>query len=439
MIIIYKKILIITFFVFGMIKSQNDGRIYDVIIIGAGISGLAAADYLIDQGKDVLVLEARDRIGGRIWSYLWNGVTIEEGANWIHTSVGNPLTEFAEQHGFTTYETPLNSMVAYVKGKKIANDVYDNLVKEFWSYITNKKFNGKDESLARIVNNFMNTRSFTLDEKNILNFLANSEISNEYGTDLDNLSRDYFDIGEGYGDGELVLPNGLQQITDVLKKDVEIRLNHIVTKIEYHEDEKVIIYTKNKKFYSKKALVTVPLGVLKSGDIKFSPRLPERKQNAISQLGMGLLQKHWLLFDKVFWDEDVIWILSVNKQNWECMNYTFTGKPMLLCFTMGEYAKSQEVLPDSMITSDIMSVLRGIYGQSISDPIDVHHTKWASDKFSYGAYSYTAVGNTPQIYSEISTPIKNLIYFAGEHTHEKFSATIHGAYLSGIRAAKSMK
>ena len=342
MIIIYKKILIITFFVFGMIKSQNDGRIYDVIIIGAGISGLAAADYLIDQGKDVLVLEARDRIGGRIWSYLWNGVTIEEGANWIHTSVGNPLTEFAEQHGFTTYETPLNSMVAYVKGKKIANDVYDNLVKEFWSYITNKKFNGKDESLARIVNNFMNTRSFTLDEKNILNFLANSEISNEYGTDLDNLSRDYFDIGEGYGDGELVLPNGLQQITDVLKKDVEIRLNHIVTKIEYHEDEKVIIYTKNKKFYSKKALVTVPLGVLKSGDIKFSPRLPERKQNAISQLGMGLLQKHWLLFDKVFWDEDVIWILSVNKQNWECMNYTFTGKPMLLCFTMGEYAKSQE-------------------------------------------------------------------------------------------------
>ena len=92
-----------------------------------------------------------------------------------------------------------------------------------------------------------------------------------------------------------------------------------------------------------------------------------------------------------------------------------------------------------MITSDIMSVLRGTYGQSISDPIDVHHTKWASDKFSYGAYSYTAVGNTPQIYSEISTPIKNLIYFAGEHTHEKFSATIHGAYLSGIRAAKSMK
>ena len=437
-IIIYKRILIILFIV-GLSKAKSDGKVYDAIIIGAGISGLAAADHLIDSGNDVLVLEARDRIGGRIWSYSWNGVTIEEGANWIHTAVGNPLTEFAEQHGFTTYETPLNSMVAYFNGKKITNDVYDDLVMEFWSYIINEKYKGRDESLANTVNKFMDTRSFTFEENKILSYLANSEISNEYGTNLENLSRDYFDIGEGYGDGELVLPNGLQQITDVLKDGVEIKLNHIVTKIEYHEGKKVVVHANNKRFHSKKALVTVPLGVLKSGDIEFLPPLPERKQNAISQLGMGLLQKHWLLFDKVFWDEEVIWILSVNEQNWECMNYAFTGKPILLCFTMGEYAKSQETLPDSIITSNIMNILRDTYGNTISDPLDVHYTKWASDKFTYGAYSYTAVGNTPDIYSEISAPINGLLYFAGEHTHENYPATIHGAYLSGIRAARSMK
>ncbi len=437
--IIIKKILIIIIFFIGLSKAQNDEKIYDVIIIGAGISGLAAADYLIDNGNEVLVLEARDRIGGRIWSYLWNGITIEEGANWIHTSVGNPLAVFAEKQGFTTYETPLNSMVAYINGKKISNSKYDALVKEFWSYIIAKKYKGKDESLAKTINSFKVTRSFTLDEKNILTYLANSEISNEYGTNFDNLSRDYFDIGENYDAGELVLPNGLQQITDVLKTDIEIKLNHIVTKIEYHEGKKVVVHTKNKRFYSNKALVTVPLGVLKSGDIEFSPRLPEGKQNAISQLGMGLLQKHWLLFDKVFWDDDVIWILSVNEQNWECMNYTFTGKPILLCFTMGEYAKSQEALPDSIITADIMSILRNTYGNNIPEPLDVHYTKWASDKFSYGAYSYTAVGNTSETYFEISSPIKNLIYFAGEHTHENYPATIHGAYLSGLRAAKSIK
>ena len=129
MIIIKTKLLIIISLIVGLSKAQNDRRIYDVIIVGAGISGLAAADNLIDSGKDVLILEARDRIGGRIWSHLWNGVTIEEGANWIHTSDGNPLTEFAEKHGFTTYETPLNSMVAYLNGKKIDNDEYDYLVK----------------------------------------------------------------------------------------------------------------------------------------------------------------------------------------------------------------------------------------------------------------------------------------------------------------------
>ena len=129
MIIIKTKLLIIILLIVCLSKAQNDRRIYDIIIVGAGISGLAAADNLIDSGKDVLILEARDRIGGRIWSHLWNGVTIEEGANWIHTSDGNPITEFAEKHGFTTYETPLNSMVAYLNGKKIDNDEYDYLVK----------------------------------------------------------------------------------------------------------------------------------------------------------------------------------------------------------------------------------------------------------------------------------------------------------------------
>tara|TARA_Y100000590_G_scaffold78653_1_gene87441 strand:+ start:331 stop:1647 length:1317 start_codon:yes stop_codon:yes gene_type:complete len=438
MIIIKRKLMIILFLIIGWTKAQNDEKLYDILIIGAGISGLAAADNLIDSGKDILVLEARNRIGGRIWSKLWNGVIIEEGANWIHTSNGNPITEFSKKHGFTTYETPLNSMIAYLNGKKINNDEYDYLVNEFWSYITESQDKGKDESLANVINNFTLEKSFQFDQRTIINYLANSEISNEYGADLTYLSRDYFDIGQGYGAGELVLTNGLQQITDILKDKVEIHINHIVTKIEYGNGG-VIVYANNKKFYAKKALVTVPLGVLKSGDIEFIPPLPKNKQNAISELGMGLLQKHWLLFDEIFWDDDVVWILPVNKQNWECMNYTYTGKPILLCFTMGKYAKNQESLPDSSITSDIMVILRNTYGRNIPNPVDVHFTKWASDKFSYGAYSFTAVGNTPETYNEISTPIDNLIYFAGEHTNENYPATIHGAYLSGIRAAESMK
>ena len=433
-----KKYLFIILLIIGLSEAQDDSKVYDVIIVGAGISGLSAADYLIDIGKDILVLEARDRVGGRIWSHSWNGITIEEGANWIHTSDGNPLTEFAEKHGFTTYETPLNSMVVYLDGREINNDDYNYVVNQFWSHILAKQFKGKDESLAKTVSDFKINRSFSFDKKKILNYLANSEISNEYGTDMENLSRDYFDISKGYGDGELLLLDGLQQIIDILKDGVNVRLNHIVTKIAY-QDSRVIVYTKNKQFISEKVLVTVPLGVLKSGDIEFLPPLPKNKQNAISELGMGLLQKHWLLFEEVFWDEDVIWILSANEQNWECMNYAHTGKPILLCFSMGKYAKYQESLADSIITSDIMSVLRNTYGQNIPAPVDVFFTKWASDKFSYGAYSFTSVGNTPETYYEISVPIDDLIYFAGEHTHQDYPATIHGAYLSGLRAAQSMK
>jgi len=433
-----KKYLFVILLITGFTKAQDDDRVYDVIVVGAGISGLSAADHLINIGKDILVLEARDRVGGRIWSHSWNGITIEEGANWIHTSDGNPLTKFADKHGFTTYETPLNSMVVYLNGREINNDEYGYIVNQFWSHIFAKQGKGEDESLSKTVNDFKINKSLSFDDKIILNYLANSEISNEYGTDMENLSRDYFDISKGYDDGELILLGGLQQIIDVLQEGVNVRLNHIVTKIEY-QDDRVIVYTKNKQFYSRKVLVTVPLGVLKSGDIEFLPTLPKKKQNAISELGMGLLQKHWLLFNEVFWDEDVIWILSTNEQNWECMNYTHTGKPILLCFSMGKYAKYQELLPESNITSDIMNVLRNTYGQNIPDPVDVYFTKWASDKFSYGAYSFTSVGNTPETYYEISAPIDGLIYFAGEHTNKNYPATIHGAYLSGLRAAKSMK
>ena len=433
-----KKYLFIILLIIGALKARDDDRVYDAIIVGAGISGLSAADYLIDNGKDILVLEARDRVGGRIWSRSWNGITIEEGANWIHTSNGNPLTKFAEKHGFTTYETPLNSMVVYLNGREINNDEYDYIVNKFWAHIFAKQGKGVDESLATTISDFKIKKSLSFDDKIVQNYLANSEISNEYGTDMENLSRDYFDISKGYGDGELILLGGLQQIIDVLKDGVNVRLNHVVTKIAY-QDNRVIVYTKNKQFISEKVLVTVPLGVLKSGDIEFLPPLPKNKQNAISELGMGLLQKHWLLFEEVFWDEDVIWILSANEQNWECMNYAHTGKPILLCFSMGNYAKYQESLADSIITSDIMSVLRNTYEQNIPAPVDVFFTKWASDKFSYGAYSFTSVGNTPKTYYEISAPIDDLIYFAGEHTHKDYPATIHGAYLSGLRAAKSMK
>ena len=165
-----KKYLFIILLIIGLSEAQDDSKVYDVIIVGAGISGLSAADYLIDIGKDILVLEARDRVGGRIWSHSWNGITIEEGANWIHTSDGNPLTEFAEKHGFTTYETPLNSMVVYLDGREINNDDYNYVVNQFWSHILAKQFKGKDESLAKTVSDFKINRSFSFDKKKLLLF-----------------------------------------------------------------------------------------------------------------------------------------------------------------------------------------------------------------------------------------------------------------------------
>ena len=408
-------------------------KVFDVIVIGAGVSGLAAADKLTDDGFEVLVLEARDRVGGRIWSHTWNGVTIDEGANWIHQSRGNPITTFAEEHNLGMLETPYSS-VMYWNGEYIEHEYY-TLYSSFENYLYHTQGEGPDRSVQKVLDDFISQNSLTEQEITALQYVANSYIAHEYATDLSNLSRDYFDIGSGFGEGEVIFPNGYEQIIDILKENLDIRLEHVVNKVEYGNDG-VTVYTSNGKFESERILVTVPLGVLKSGDIEFVPSLPTSKQKAIDDLGMGLLQKHWLLFDEVFWDDDVVWIYSIHELNWECVNFVYTAKPILLCFSYGEYAREQENLSEIQILNDIMNSLRAAYGEDIEEPIDTYFTKWASDKFAYGAYSYTAVGNTPTTYASIVSPIDNTVFFAGEHTNESYPATVHGAYLSGIREAE---
>jgi len=410
----------------------------DVIIVGAGISGLTAATTLESEGYDVIVLEARDRTGGRMWSHTWNGIIIDEGANWIHTSDGNPITEFAKKNNFELLRDP-SSSVLYWNGVEIDEDDYDELINDMLNYFERKgQTTNADTSLVNAFNQFKATKNLSEEDNTILDYLFHSRIEQEYATDSDNLSLWWWNIGDEYGEGEYILPGGYDQIIGVIEEGIDIRLEHVVTEIKY-DSNGVTVHTDKGIFSSDVVLVTVPLGVLKSGDIVFSPELPAAKQRAIDNLGMGMMQKHWLLFDEIFWDDDVSWILSVSDDpHWECVNFTYTGKPILLCFTVGEYAITQEKLPDDNVTSDAMKFLRSAYGDDIPEPIDVYITNWAFDKFSYGAYSYTTIGSNPNTYQEIAKPVKNIVFFAGEHTSE-YPATVHGAYLSGIREAERIQ
>ena len=189
------------------------------------------------------------------------------------------------------------------------------------------------------------------------------------------------------------------------------------------------------------AIVTVPLGVLKSGSPAFQPALPRRKRRAIDQLGMGVLNKTCLLFDDVFWQKDVevVGYVGAETGQWaETLNlYPYTGQPILMMFNAGLYGARIEAMPDAEVVSQASAALADMYG-SVPEPEDVLITRWRSDPWSYGSYSYVPVGASFRRHSDLARPVDGKVFFAGEATHRDYPATVHGAFLSGVRAAREV-
>jgi monoamine oxidase len=181
---------------------------------------------------------------------------------------------------------------------------------------------------------------------------------------------------------------------------------------------------------------------LKAGSITFEPPLPAEKTAAIAALGMGILNKAYLRFAEPFWDTDVDSIerVATNKGEWvEFFNMTkFTGQPVLLGFNAGAHGYVVDSAPESDVIAGMMAALRSMYGDNIPEPEDARLTRWASDEFAFGSYSYMAVGSSGKDYDRVAAGVNGRLFFAGEATSRDYPSTVHGAYLSGVRAAEEM-
>jgi len=420
-------------------------KIYDVIVIGAGIAGIGAADQLNSQGMDVLVLEAKDRIGGRLWTTYWNeaGKSVDLGASWIHGTTNNPIAKIANDNGIELFETDLDNTVTFgADGEWLTDDQVvdlESLYEDFQQYVSYKEDSpGADVSIKTVEENFISSRNLSDGQKEWLRHMISMDMEHEEAADAHDLSLKA-DIGKPHLGAEVIFPGGYKQILDTMTDGLDIRLEHVVSKVEY-DSQGVKITTDKGDFNAKYAISTVSIGVLKSGDIEFSPELPADKQQAIEKIGMGLMNKLYLLFDDDFWD-DVTYLHYVAKDQqpqWEILNLNPIGAPILLAFTIGDHSRELEKVSDEVIIAEAMGILRTMYGEETLEPIDYLRTKWASDPFAYGAYSYSHVGVTLGDWNAISSPVNDRVFFAGEGTTMDYPATIHGAYLSGLREAANI-
>ncbi|KAJ6836695.1 lysine-specific histone demethylase 1-like protein 3-like [Iris pallida] len=437
-----------------------------VVIVGAGLSGLAAARQLLSFGFKVVVLEGRKRCGGRVYTKRMEGASsnasaiaaADLGGSVLTGTLGNPLAIVAKQLGSVMHKVRDKCPLYGPDGRPVDPDV-DTKVEHAFNRLLDKASKlrqcmgevSMDVSLGAALETFRQVYgdAVTDEEMNLFNWhLANLEYAN--AELLSRLSLAFWDQDDPYdmGGDHCFLPGGNGRLIQALAENVPIIYEKTVHTIRYGGDG-VQVIAGGQVYEGDMALCTVPLGVLKKGTIKFVPELPQRKLDGIKRLGFGLLNKVAMLFPHVFWSTDLDTfghLAEVPSRRGEFFLFysyaTVAGGPLLIALVAGEAAHSFESMPPTDAVTQVLQILRGIFepqGINVPDPLQSVCTRWGTDSFSLGSYSNVAVGASGDDYDIMAESVGDgRLFFAGEATTRRYPATMHGAFLSGLREAANM-
>ncbi|KAF2541480.1 hypothetical protein F2Q70_00037381 [Brassica cretica] len=440
----------------------EDGSEGSVIVVGAGLAGLAAARQLLSFGFKVVVLEGRSRPGGRVYTQKMGGkgrfAAVELGGSVITGLHANPLGVLARQLAIPLHKVrdhcPLYNSEGEVVDKAVDSNVefgFNKLldkvaeVREMMGGAANKVSLGEVLETLRVLYGVAKDS----EERKLFDWhLANLEYAN--AGCLSNLSAAYWDQDDPYemGGDHCFLAGGNWRLINALAEGLPILYGKRVDAIKYG-DRGVEVVSGSQRFQGDMILCTAPLGVLKKRCITFEPELPRRKQAAIDRLGFGLLNKVAMLFPSVFWGDDLDTFGCLNDSSIDRGEFflfyayhTVSGGPALVALVAGEAAQRFECTEPSTLLHRVMKKLRSIYGPKgvvVPDPIQTICTRWGSDPFSYGSYSHVRVGSSGVDYDILAESVNNRLFFAGEATTRQHPATMHGAYLSGLREASRIQ
>jgi monoamine oxidase len=225
-----------------------------------------------------------------------------------------------------------------------------------------------------------------------------------------------------------------------LAKALTIHLSEPVHAISYDENG-VTVVTSATTYRVAAAIVTLPVGVLRSGAVAFNPPLPAAKQQAITQIGYGTFEKLVLVHDQAFWpgtthafgyasateDPSPLWV-----------NLQVTNIPALVAMFTGKGALNLQSLSDSDLQALVTGQVQKMFGASAPAPKAVLRTSWTNDPYSLGAYTYPSVYPVATAISALAASVGGRLFFAGEATDPTWYSYTQGAYLSGIRAANEL-
>lgn len=395
------------------------------------------------HGVSTIIIEARNRSGGRVCVDKSLGVLLGKGASWIHGVEGNPIVEYFSSHKSELFPYHRNLFYSYNRsGQRISEDIISDFDKQ-WneSSLLAKKYAyacQHDIALSSALLHSLNTHDLSLNEKDLF-YKKIKYFENYLGDNYEHLSARHWDEEIALAGEHGITFDAYDDIIQTLVNKCNIQFNTIAQSIKSH-NESVEVTTNKGTFYAQSIIVTVSLGVLKQNKLVFYPDLPFEKKQAISKLGMGLFNIIAMRFPSIFWDNTCHGFFVPEKNT--CATFFnashFTGYPILLGYVGGDTARKLEQNTDSVIISNILKIFRKYFGKAVLPPGSFFVTRWLDDPWSLGSYSYNAIGSSGAERDLLAKEIENKIYFAGEATHRDFFATTHGAFLSGVREAEKI-
>jgi monoamine oxidase len=413
----------------------------DTLIIGGGIAGLTAARLLTEAGQRITLLEARDRIGGRIFTQHTAQFPVELGAEFVHGRPEEILGLAAE--GAVPIVPVQGSFRRKIKGEWADAG---HLMEEVDQLFAKLPADEPDQSFQYYLDR---TATDDVVKQQALRFVEGFHAADPSLISARSLRRESLAEEAIEGDHQYRVATGyeglVRAVADRIDRErCDIVMNAAVNEIVWRQGH-VIARTSSTEFQAPRAIVTLPLGVLKSSQF-FSPVLPE-KQNALSFLEMGPVVRVSLCFREKFWERDpqmadlsFLFTDGSKFPTWWTSNSL--PYPILTGWAAGPYAGMHTGRSKQEIVQSAVRVLARI--MEVSEP-ELHEQMtgsfthdWQQDPFSRGAYSYAAVGGMDAAQT-LAAPVADTLYFAGEATNgDGYNGTVHGAIATGMRAAKAV-
>lgn len=402
----------------------------DVIIVGAGAAGIGAGLALTRLGISHLILEAKQRVGGRALSdtssigHLW-----DHGAHWLHSADVNVMRFMAEKlkHKFFPGNPALTSFKSFIGGQWKVSEFATDYVWTRLEEIVQAGRGGNDVAAESI-----------LDRSHAMYPLLRHWCQLIYSKDPSELSTG--DAGN-YSDSHVNLPveDGYGALVARLSRGLPIRLGVTVTAIEAM-GSRVLLETNSGTVTAKACILAVPSRVMERQRIAIKPGLPATLQKAFAEVTMGYGEKVALGFDRRVFEGFEIPFADVfdpvapetRPLNFELHPF---GRPIAVAHVGGSFARElAKAGPDAMKGFAIDTLVKA-FGAEIRQRIVASAvTGWTMDEHIGGAYSGAAPGKAEarKVFSE---PVHERIFLAGEHVHRHYMATVHGAYDTGLDAA----